>query len=284
MTRRWWPTARLAGGAAILVVLVLRVGTGPFLDGARRVDGWSLAFATAVTLLTTICCAWRWTLVARSLGVGLPLGAAVGAYYRSQLLNSTLPGGVVGDVHRGVVHGRGAGDVRRGLLAVVWERLAGQVVLAAVALPVLWWWLRSPAPRVALLVVVPVLVGLALAAARRGLLARRVWPGVVLASAVAVAGHVATFLVAARTAGVDASPRVLLPLALLALLAMSVPTSVAGWGPREGVAAWAFAAAGLGAEQGVATAVVYGVMSFVATLPGVALLARTWLVREAAHG
>jgi len=47
---------------------------------------------------------------------------------------------------------------------------------------------------------------------------------------------------------------------------------VAGWGPREGVAAWAFAAAGLGAAQGVATAVVYGVLVFVASLPGAVVL------------
>ena len=52
----------------------------------------------------------------------------------------------------------------------------------------------------------------------------------------------------------------LVPLALLVLVAMGIPANVAGWGPREGVAAWAFAAAGLGASQGVATAVVYGVM------------------------
>ena len=56
---------------------------------------------------------------------------------------------------------------------------------------------------------------------------------------------------------------------------MSVPTNIAGWGPREGVAAWAFAAAGLGAAQGVATAVVYGVMVLVATLPGAVVLVAT---------
>ena len=80
------------------------------------------------------------------------------------------------------------------------------------------------------------------------------------------------FLVAARTAGVDASPGRLLPLALLVLLAMAVPANVAGWGPREGVAAWAFGAAGLGAAAGVATAVVYGVLVLVASLPGAAVL------------
>ena len=63
----------------------------------------------------------------------------------------------------------------------------------------------------------------------------------------------------------------MLPLALLVMLAMVLP-SVAGWGPREGATAWVFAAAGLGAEQGVATAVVYGVMVLVASLPGAAFL------------
>ena len=97
-------------------------------------------------------------------------------------------------------------------------------------------------------------------------------PGVVLLSGLAVVGHLSVFLVAARTAGVPASPARLLPLALLVLLAMAVPANVAGWGPREGVAAWAFAAAGLGASAGVATAVAYGVLVLVASLPGVAVL------------
>jgi glycosyltransferase 2 family protein len=53
---------------------------------------------------------------------------------------------------------------------------------------------------------------------------------------------------------------------------MGVPTNVGGWGPREGVAAWAFGAAGLGLDRGVTTAVVYGVMVLVASLPGAVVL------------
>ena len=76
----------------------------------------------------------------------------------------------------------------------------------------------------------------------------------------------------------------MLPLALLVLAAAALP-NVGGWGPREGVTAWAFAAAGLGASLGVATAVVYGVMVFVASLPGAAVLAVGVLARRegAAH-
>jgi hypothetical protein len=110
---------------------------------------------------------------------------------------------------------------------------------------------------------------------RTGLLGRHTWPGVVATSGVVVTGHVATFLVAARSAGVTAPSTRVLPLALLVLVAMSLPLNVAGWGPREGAAAWVFGAAGLGAAAGVGVAVVYGVMSLVASLPGAALLVRS---------
>jgi glycosyltransferase 2 family protein len=59
---------------------------------------------------------------------------------------------------------------------------------------------------------------------------------------------------------------------LIVLLASAVPTSIAGWGPREGAAAWAFGSAGLSAAQGVTVATVYGVMVLVAVLPGLAVL------------
>jgi len=93
-----------------------------------------------------------------------------------------------------------------------------------------------------------------------------------------VVGHAATFVIAARTAGVTEPTSRLLPLALLVMLIGVVP-SVAGWGPREGGAAWVFAAAGLGAHLGVTTAVAYGVMALVASLPGAAVLVVSWCRR-----
>jgi len=110
---------------------------------------------------------------------------------------------------------------------------------------------------------------------RAGLLARRSWPAVVATSALIVTGHAVTFLIAARTAGVAAPVSRMLPLALFVMLVMALP-SVAGWGPREGATAWVFGAAGLGAGRGVATAVVYGVMVLVASLPGAAVLVLAW--------
>ena len=147
-----------------------RSGTGPFLDGLRTVDGGALAAASGLAVLTTVCCAWRWRIVARGLGVDLPLGTAVAAYYRSLFLNVTLPGGVVGDVHRGISHGRDTSDVGRGLRAVAWERSAGQVVQVVLTVAVL---LVVPSPVRAAMP----LVALALLAAAAGVaLAARVRP------------------------------------------------------------------------------------------------------------
>jgi uncharacterized membrane protein YbhN (UPF0104 family) len=103
---------------------------------------------------------------------------------------------------------------------------------------------------------------------RRGVVARRAWPAITAASLVAVVGHVSVFVVAAHAVGAEASLRVLLPLALLVLVAAAVPTNIGGWGPREGVAAWAFASAGQGADHGVATATAFGVLMVIATSPG----------------
>jgi hypothetical protein len=157
MSRTTWARVRFLGAAATLTVLVWRLGTGPFLDGVRTLDGRALAAAAGLGVLTTVCCAWRWKVVAGGLGIDLPMPAAVAAYYRSVFLNVTLPGGVVGDVHRGISHGRDVSDVGRGLRAVVWERSAGQVVqvvLTVVVLLVLPSPVRSSMPLVAIAVVV----------------------------------------------------------------------------------------------------------------------------------
>ncbi|HVW48159.1 MAG TPA: lysylphosphatidylglycerol synthase domain-containing protein [Solirubrobacterales bacterium] len=301
MTHKSLAWARAIGPVAlpvvVLPVLAWRLGSGPFVEGVRSVDAGAPAAAAGIGVLTTVCCAWRWTTVARALEVEISPAAAVAAYYRSLFLNVTLPGGVVGDVHRGLSHGRDAGKVGRALRAVAWERFAGQVVqvlLTVVVLLALPSPVQAAMPLVALALVVAVVAvglvarlrpagasawararGTVVADVRGVLLTRRARLGIALASALIVAGHAATFLIAARTAGTTAPPSRMLPIALIAMMAMTLP-NIGGWGPREGVTAWAFAAAGLGAGQGVTTSVVYGVMAIVAALPGAAVLLVAW--------
>jgi hypothetical protein len=293
MPRHGWAVVRLVAGVLVLGVLVLRIGAGPFLDGVRLTSAWSLLAATAITAATTLCCAWRWQLVASGLGLRISLRSAVLAVYRAQFLNAALPGGVLGDVDRAVGHGRHTGSLGRSVRSVVWERTLGQVVQLALTVAIL---LALPSPlrtvglvALAILAVALPLAVLVLLTPQRGMMARatslvaadlgailgtaRLRGGVWLASIAAVAGHLLGFVLAAHVAGVSTPASRILPLAAVVLLAAALPANVAGWGPREGVAAWAFAAAGLGAATGVTTAVVYGVMALVATLPGAVVLA-----------
>jgi uncharacterized membrane protein YbhN (UPF0104 family) len=291
------PLLRMAAGVAVLWFLARRVGAGPFKDGLRAVTWQAVAAAVTLTALTTVCSAWRWRVVARALGVGIGLPGAVGGYYRSLFLNSVLIGGVLGDVHRAVTHGRRAGDVAGGLRAVAWERLCGQVIQAVVTAVVLLT-LASPV-RPALPYVLAGIAGIAgcaalvvLGAARHGrsrlalaaravsadlrhvLLARDVWPQVTLASVLVVAGHTATFVVAARVAGTTAPLGELIALLMVVQTAVVIPLSIGGYGLREGAAAWAFGAAGLGAAAGVTVAILYAVIMLAAVAPGAGLLLR----------
>jgi len=286
---------RLAAGVSVLWFLVRRVGAAPFENGLRAVTWQAVVAAVALAVLSTVCSAWRWRVVARALGIGIRLPTAVAAYYRSLFLNSVLPGGVLGDVHRAVTHGRSAGDVARGVRAVAWERLCGQVIQTVVTAVVL---LSLPSPvRPALPYILAGVVVAAGGAAlvmrgaarggrsrlargvravsddlRHGLLAPDVWPQVVLTSVLVVAGHTATFVIAARVAGSTAPLRELIALLMVVQTAAVIPLSIGGWGLREGAAAWAFGAAGFGAAHGVTIATLFAVLMLIAFAPGGGLL------------
>ena len=99
-----------------------------------------------------------------------------------------------------------------------------------------------------------------------------VWPQITLASVLVVAGHTATFVIAARVAGSTAPLGELVALLMVVQTVMVIPLSIGGWGLREGAAAWAFGAAGLGAATGVTVATLYAVLMLAAVAPGAGLL------------
>lgn len=301
---------RIGVPGAVVVALVERFGTGPFLRAVDRITFDSLAAALVATAVTTVCSAWRWTWIARRLDLCLEVRSAVPAYYRSQFLNLVLPGGVLGDVHRALRHGDDQEARGRAFRAVAWDRVIGQVgqvglvgltLIAVLGLPSV---LRGSVASLTLTVLgVGGLTALTLAGARR-----RGWPQVagrattaliadlqrlsagggpwlpVLLSVTAATGHLVVLLVALRTARVDLPLLQAVPLLLVVLLASSLPTNIAGWGPREGVAAWVFSAGGFGAASGITVAAAYGILTLVGSSPGALVLTLDVLPRRIGVG
>ncbi len=250
--------------------------------------GWLLAAAVAANLQTMLS-ALRWRLVARALGVPLAMGQAVREYYVSQLVNQTVPGGVVGDAARAVRSRHGATLLRAGQ-AVVIERMLGQVALAVVTLagfalaltfPGGIAWPDATGWTVAALVVA--LVGLVLARAWLGqlpvlwrlvptlhaaVLAPSVWQRQVGLGLCIVVCNLAIFAFCARATGTALPIEALVTLIPLILAAMLLPVTVGGWGWREGAAAGLFPLIGASAGAGLAASLAFGLVLLVSSLPG----------------
>ncbi|MGG5259191.1 lysylphosphatidylglycerol synthase domain-containing protein [Phycicoccus avicenniae] len=281
---------RFGVAAGVLALVVSRVGAAPFRDAVTHTTAGAVVVALVVESAVTVACARRWVLVARALGLPLEAREATAACFRAQLLNVTLPGGVLGDVQRAWRHGTRVEARGRAARAVVWERAAGFAALVLVTAVVV---LVEPSPLrggSTSRLVAGALVGLAVAgvlvvrrraasprlgvlAAEAGALRRAgVLPAVGALSVAAVLGHLLVMVTALRAVGVDLGTAQALPLLAVVLLASTLPANLAGWGPREGAAALLFAAAGLGAATGVTVAAVHGVLTLVAALPGAAVL------------
>jgi len=283
----------------VLVTLVVSmVGTGEVLSRLRSAEpGWILA-ALAACAAQTLLSALRWRLTAGRLGARIPLGDAVSEYYLSSLVNTTVPGGMVGDAVR-AVRTRGAAGLERAAQAVVIERLAGQIAVGSVLLLGLavsgraeLHWIAAIAACVAAVLgtgvhavgraraerILPPMVRRFLAAIRQSWFDRRTACLQVALSILIVAVNIAAFVLAARATGVTIPPADALLAVPLILAAMLVPLSVAGWGYREGAAAAAFPLIGTSAAAGVSASVVFGAVMLGASLPGLAVL----LVRKGA--
>jgi len=282
-----------------LLALLWRVAGGE--EAARSLAGadmrW-LAAALAALSLQTVLSALRWRVTAAPLGIHLSINEAVREYYLSQVVNQSLPGGVIGDAGR-AIRARGQAGLLASGQAVVFERLAGQMGLFAVtalafgltvAVPggVVWPdWLIWPvvlglACGLALPVCGAVLarmrgrIGRAVAPVWQGMMrclfARQViGPQIALSLATTIC-NLAAFGFCAQAVGHPLSVAAVAAFVPLILLMMLVPLTIGGWGLREGAAAVLFPVAGASAAGGLAASVAFGLMLLVSVLPGVAIV------------
>lgn len=295
-----------AGVAVSLLVILWHVADGP--QAARSLAGASwpwLVLAVATLTLQTLLSALRWRLTAAQLGIDLGGVHAVREYYLGQVVNQALPGGVVGDVGR-AVRARAPAGLMTSVLAVILERLAGQVamaltlavaVVATVAVPggVDWpGWLLVPvlgllaamaALPVAFLIAtrLPDRAGRAAAGVRSALVRvfgdRRAWPAHIALNLGTTACNLAAFALCARAVGVNLDPVTVLALVPVILFAMVIPISIAGWGLREGAAVVILPVAGVAAGDALAASVAFGLTFILTTLPGIVVL---WIKPRAA--
>lgn len=288
----------------LLVTLALLVLLWRAIDGPAALDlvlgadpVWLLAAVLALNGQTALS-ALRWRLTARGLGQSITLGRAIREYYLSQIVNQSLPGGVLGDAGR-AVRARHEAGLKRAGQAVVFERLAGQLALfgvTAAAVCLVWirpdgtalpdWVLRLVALTGGALFVAGVVLWVISRRARgwgrhirdwsaafaASVLAPAVLPRQIMLSLGTTALNLLAFAICARATGTTLPLAAIMIIVPLILLTMLIPISISGWGLREGAAAALFPVIGATATEGFAASFAFGLMFLVSVLPGVVVL------------
>jgi glycosyltransferase 2 family protein len=288
----------------VLVTLALLALLWQAIDGPAALELLLAAepfwLAVAVVALTgqTLLSALRWRLTAGALGQSISVARAIREYYLSQIVNQSLPGGVLGDAGR-AVRARHEAGLKRAGQAVVFERLAGQLVLfvvTAVAVLMVWltpggialpdWVLLMVASSsIALLLMAGVIWGFSRGANATNAQIRdwtRAFSLSVLAPAVVsrqillslgtTALNLLAFALCTRATGTTMPVTAVMIVVPLILFTMLIPISVSGWGLREGAAAALFPIFGATGTEGFAASLAFGLMFLLSTLPGIAVL------------
>lgn len=281
--------------AICLMVIIWNVADGPeALRILLNADAVWLVAACAALTVQTVLSALRWRLTAAQLGIVLDPAFAIREYYMAQIVNQSLPGGMIGDAGR-AVRARGQAGLLASGQAVVFERLAGQIAMFAVmgsaflftlvAPGGFEWpqWLAIPVGlMIAAALALPILVlivarlpGLIGRKARSfcqtvgiALCGRHVLPRQVLLSIGTTVCNLSAFAFCAMAVGAGLSLVAVIALVPLILFTMLIPISMSGWGLREGAAAALFPLAGASASHGLATSVAFGLIFLISVLPG----------------
>lgn len=301
--RRFLPALRIAVPIAVLALTFNAIDADAALSALRRADPAWIVAGLVLMQVQILLSAERWRFTARRLGQHLPRALAYREYYLTTLVNQVVPGGMAGDAVRAARNRIRDEDGRArwgiSLRAIVLERLSGQIAFFAVTAGGLLAWpvlvgRRAPdessdllfggagtLAAITLLVVLAAIFGPSRLRGflksfgpdmRRAYVDRFSWLIQGALSVTLVFTYVGIFAFASLAVGVSVPWVALVTVMPLALLTMLVPISVGGWGLREAAAAALWPLIGLASSAGVASAVLYGLVSLVGALPGLLVL------------
>ncbi len=253
----------------------------------RAADPVWLAASLVALTLQTLLSAWRWQFTANRLGQRLTLGRAIREYYLGQVVNQSLPGGVLGDAGR-AYRARHDGGLRRAGAAVVVERALGQMALLAIMVTAFLLYRGPQLPSAITGLIGAICLGAAVIGAALLIPGRwRAWVHITRPALVgrgtlplqvclnlAIAGmNIAAFAFCAHATGTPLAATEAALFVPLILLTMIIPVTISGWGLREGAAATLFPVIGASASAGLAASTAFGLLFLASTLPGLLVLA-----------
>lgn len=289
---------RVAGVIALLILLVWFVDIGEAITQFRQTDWRWLIPGFIVIQVQVVLSAMRWKLTLNRLGQAITGKRAIAEYYLATVVNLSLPGGITGDAAR-VYRNRRPEALSVSVHGVMIERLAGQVALLLVSIAGWLTWpllMRGSLPVFGLRILLSTLLIILIIALTLWLVIRfapdkitksviefgpalhaawfsdRQWIMQGVLSICIVLTYLLAFLFSSYAVQAPLTISATITIVPLVLMSMLIPLSIGGWGIREAAAAVLWPLVGLSSEAGIATSVVYALISLFACLPGLLLV------------
>lgn len=292
-----WRWLRLSLTVLLLLILVWFIDVPETLRQLRHTQWRWLLIALIVVQIQIVLSSLRWRITAIRLGQTLSQRRAIAEYYLATVANLSLPGGVTGDAVR-VFRNQQSTTLGISLQAVMLERLAGQLALLVITLVGVTWhvlwsgtvaypgWQIIAAGFSTILAFILISRFTIRFAPKRLVLAIQAFKAAINTAWISDRQWVAQSLISFAIAGTYlivfwcCSHAIQSPLSVIqsitivpmVLLSMMIPLSIGGWGIRESAAAVLWPVISLTAEAGIATSVLYAIVSLLGCLPGLLLL------------
>lgn len=287
---------KLAISAALIWLLIRGLDVGALTHEILAVDRPALILGLALSELTLLVVAFRWSSILRAIGHPMRFRVTLSLTLVGQFFSQVLPTSIGGDVMRMFLARRAGLSGQTSFSSVLVDRATGVLALCLVstaALPLLAHLIPDRAllgsvvlvlagvfagMGVAMMLdfvperfrrfrVVEAIAGLA-SDLRRTLLTTR-WAVLTMTPSIASQlAQVAVVAVLGGGLGLGVSYLDCLAIVPLATLATLLPISIGGWGLREGVFVVGFSLAGIGRLDAIAMSVLLGVLNALASLPG----------------
>jgi len=218
-------------------------------------------------------------------------------YYISNFLNNILPGGVLGDLYR-IYH---TSEDKKKLLelgksfqSVVFERISGQIVLFLFFIISLTFYFLFYEKYIAFLYLFTLLVflffffRLLFKKKLKDFLKKNIFgknfKSIFLGpvfwqhffySFLIISSYISIYIITALSLKLEIDYFAFLVFTPLILFSMTIPISIGGWGVRETTALLVSFLLGLSASASVTVSIVYGLLNFICSLPGILFIFHT---------
>jgi glycosyltransferase 2 family protein len=294
--------AKLAVTSLFIIVVLRKVAFGDLLTLFGHAQLWPLVAAIGLLLGQFPLAGWRWRMVLRSCGGDASPWLLQNLIWVGQFVNQVMPTFLVGDAIRGWYLSHHGISRHAAFVSLLLDRVVGMAGLLLLILIMSPLILTRIGGSTAWIIVSVAAIGSG--GALLGLLACKLlvrwqvlsrWHRIeaLAAEAGQIAGSLRRFaLITSLAVGTNVAATIgayfvalafgieltvvdalaLIPVALFAVL---MPISIAGWGVREGVLVFLLGIVGVPAAQGLVLSVAYGLAMFAAALPGGLIWLRT---------